>query len=192
MNRSCRWRQGRPIRRRATKRVVTSACPSPARSANENAVIIDGLNTTDLNTGVVATQLHQYFIKDIQVITGGYQGGIRPCDRRCDPIATKTGSNEFHGGVFGRGRRTKPRRTPSRAWAKHWARTKQPNQYDFGFELGAVSRTASGFTWALRRRFRDGHRPGCVRAYAVRCVQTGRTRPATPIQKSTIWRTALE
>lgn len=104
---------------------------------NENAVIIDGLNTTDLNTGVVATQLHQYFIKDIQVITGGYQAEYGRATGGVISIATKTGSNEFHGGVFG-------------SWAPYQAtpntvarlgealgtRTRQLHQYDFGFELG--------------------------------------------------------
>ena len=104
---------------------------------NENAVIIDGLNTTDLNTGVVATQLHQYFIKDIQVITGGYQAEYGRATGGVISIATKTGSNEYHGGVFG-------------AWAPFQAtpntvarlgealgtRTRQLHQYDFGFELG--------------------------------------------------------
>mgnify|MGYP002136597963 CR=1 FL=1 len=141
---------------------------------NENAVIIDGLNTTDLNTGVVATQLHQYFIKDIQVITGGYQAEYGRATGGVISIATKTGSNEFHGGVFG-------------AWAPYQAtpntvarlgealgtRTRQLHQYDFGFELGgpivkdriwfyagfAPTFTITGIDRVLRTRIKGARQP---------------------------------
>ena len=106
-------------------------------TGNENAVLVDGLNTTDLSTGVVATQLHQYFIKDLNVITGGYQAEYGRATGGVVSIVTKSGSNEFHGGVFG-------------SWSPYQAtpmtvarlgealafRSKQFQQYDFGFELG--------------------------------------------------------
>jgi hypothetical protein len=106
-------------------------------TGNENAVLVDGLNTTDLGTGVVATKLHQYFIKDLNVITGGYQAEYGRATGGVVSIVTKTGSNEFHGGVFG-------------SWSPYMAtpktvarlgealafRSRQFQQYDFGFELG--------------------------------------------------------
>ena len=40
---------------------------------NESTVLIDGLSTTDLAFGLVSTQLHQNFIQEVNVISGGYQ-----------------------------------------------------------------------------------------------------------------------
>lgn len=104
---------------------------------NENAVIIDGLNTTDLNTGVVATQLHQYFIKEVNVITGGYQAEYGRATGGIVSIVTKSGSNEFHGGVFGSWSPFQASaNTVARLGEALATRTRQLHQYDFGFELG--------------------------------------------------------
>ena len=106
-------------------------------TGNENAVIIDGLNTTDLNSGVLTTQLHQAFVKELTVITGGYQAEYGRATGGVVSIVTKSGTNEFHGSVFG-------------SWAPYQAsgqtvarlgealatRSRQLDQYDFGFELG--------------------------------------------------------
>ena len=106
-------------------------------TGNENAILIDGLNTTDLNSGVLATQLHQSFIKELTVITGGYQAEYGRATGGVVSIITKSGTNEFHGSVFG-------------SWAPYQAsgqtvarlgealatRSRQLDQYDFGFELG--------------------------------------------------------
>ena len=104
---------------------------------NENSIIIDGLNTTDLNTGVVATQLHQYFIKEVNVITGGYQAEYGRATGGIVSIITKSGSNEFHGGVFGSwAPYTATPNTVARLGEALATRTRQYSQYDFGFELG--------------------------------------------------------
>ena len=42
-------------------------------TGSENNYIIDGLNTSDPNKGLIGTELSQYFIQEINVITGGYQ-----------------------------------------------------------------------------------------------------------------------
>ena len=107
-------------------------------TGNENAVLIDGLNTTDLNTGVLATQLHQYFIKEMQVVVGGYQAEYGRATGGVVSILTNNGSNEFHGGVFGS-------IVPFQAEANTVARLGEAlatrtrptaQQYDFGFDLG--------------------------------------------------------
>lgn len=67
----------------------------------ENNFLIDGLNTSDPNTGVLSTQLHQSFIKEINVITSGYQAEYGRATGGIISIVTKGGSNEFHGSVFG-------------------------------------------------------------------------------------------
>ncbi|MFO0578231.1 MAG: TonB-dependent receptor [Polyangia bacterium] len=106
-------------------------------AGNENAVIIDGLNTTDVNTGMMATQLHQQFIKEVNVITGGYQAEYGRAGGAVVSIVTKSGSNEFHGSLF-------TSVLPFQAQARDIARlgeaiatrTRTQIQYDFGFELG--------------------------------------------------------
>ena len=69
-------------------------------TGNENNFIIDGLNTSDPNTGIIGTELHQYFIHEINVITGGYQAEFGRATGGVVSIVTKGGSNELHGSVF--------------------------------------------------------------------------------------------
>ena len=106
-------------------------------TGNENSVIVDGLNTTDLNSGVVATQVHQYFIKEINVITGGYQAEYGRATGGVISIVTKNGSNEFHGAVFGSVAPFQAQGlTVARLGEALATRTHQALQYDYGFELG--------------------------------------------------------
>jgi hypothetical protein len=106
-------------------------------TGNENALIIDGLNTTDLAYGLLSTQLNQYFIKEINVITGGYQAEYGRATGGVVSIVTNSGSNEFHGSVFGSWApyMTTPQ-TVARLGEALAARSRQYQQYDFGFELG--------------------------------------------------------
>lgn len=67
----------------------------------ENAYLIDGVNTTDPATGVTGTQLSQYFLKEINVLTGGYQAEYGRATGGVISMVTKSGSNELHGGVYG-------------------------------------------------------------------------------------------
>ena len=77
-----------------------SASRSSGSTGNENNFIIDGPNTSDPNTGIVGTELHQYFIKEVSVITGGYQARIRTPTGGVVSIVTKGGGDELHGSVF--------------------------------------------------------------------------------------------
>lgn len=106
-------------------------------TGNENNFLIDGLNTTDPNLGLLGTNLHQYFIKEINVITGGYQAEFGRATGGIVSILTKSGSNEFHGGVFGSWApfQLKPT-TLARLGEALGTRRRQSNEYDFGFELG--------------------------------------------------------
>ncbi|HNF95918.1 MAG TPA: TonB-dependent receptor [Pseudomonadota bacterium] len=69
-------------------------------TGNENNFIIDGLNTSDPNTGIIGTELHQYFIKEVNVITGGYQAEYGRATGGVVSIITKGGGDELHGSVF--------------------------------------------------------------------------------------------
>ncbi len=70
-------------------------------SSPENLFIVDGLSVNDPAYGVLGTPLTLDFVKEVNVISGGYlpeygrsMGGILN-------VVTKSGGNAFHGSVFG-------------------------------------------------------------------------------------------
>lgn len=70
-------------------------------SSPENLVLLDGLSVNDPALGVIGTNLPVDFIEAVDVVTGGslpehgrFSGGVLRA-------ITKSGSNEFHGSVFG-------------------------------------------------------------------------------------------
>jgi len=70
-------------------------------SSPENMYMIDGMTVNDPGFGYNGTPLSIDFIKETSIITGGYlpeygRGGGGILD-----VVTKSGSNEFHGSVFG-------------------------------------------------------------------------------------------
>jgi hypothetical protein len=69
-------------------------------SSPENGYLIDGTSVGNPSNGTIGTPLSSEFVKEVTVISGGYlpeygrtMGGVLNA-------VTKTGSNEFHGGVF--------------------------------------------------------------------------------------------
>ncbi len=108
-------------------------------TGNENNYIIDGLNTSDPSHGLIGTQLSQYFIKEVNIITGGYQAEYGRATGGIINLATNSGSNEFHGSVFGSYQ--PPSLTPSGIARLGEAlltrnRIDAGQVYDFGFEVG--------------------------------------------------------
>jgi hypothetical protein len=70
-------------------------------SSLENGYQVDGHNVSNPGFGMNGTSLSSEFLKEVNVISGGYlpeygrtMGGVLNA-------VTKTGSNQFHGGVFG-------------------------------------------------------------------------------------------
>jgi hypothetical protein len=66
----------------------------------ENGYLVDGLSVGNPGNGLIGTPLSVEFVKEVNVISGGYlpeygrtMGGVLNA-------ITKTGSNEFHGGAF--------------------------------------------------------------------------------------------
>jgi len=66
----------------------------------ENMYIIDGVNTTDVEDGLVGTNLTYEFIEEVQVKTGGYEAEYAGALGGVVNIITKSGSNELHGGLL--------------------------------------------------------------------------------------------
>ena len=67
----------------------------------ENTYVVEGLNTTDTGFGVLSSNLPNEFIQETEVITGGYNAEFGRATGAIVNVVTKSGSNEFHGSVFG-------------------------------------------------------------------------------------------
>ena len=105
----------------------------------ENSFVIDGLSVNDPAYGIVGTPLSVEFIQDVNVITGGYMPEFGRATGGVMNAVTKSGSNEFHGSVFGNwspgalsGTSLEVRSAASsiRSRAQAW------NVGDFGAEIG--------------------------------------------------------
>ena len=109
-------------------------------TGTENVFLIDGLNTSDPNSGLLATELHQNFIKEINVINGGYQAEYGRATGGIVSIVTKSGSNEFHGSVFGSIQPFQLQPTTVARLGESLGLRTRPDAltYDVGFELGGA------------------------------------------------------
>jgi outer membrane receptor protein involved in Fe transport len=67
----------------------------------ENQYVLDGMSVNNPAFGVIGTPLSMEFIKEVNVISGGYMPEYGRSTGGMLNVVTKTGSNEFHGGVFG-------------------------------------------------------------------------------------------
>ncbi|HEX9458241.1 MAG TPA: TonB-dependent receptor, partial [Thermoanaerobaculia bacterium] len=70
-------------------------------SGAENAFIIDGVNTTNMEYGFQGKELNFEFIDAFEVKTGGYEAEYGRATGGIINVITKSGSNEIHGDVFG-------------------------------------------------------------------------------------------
>ncbi len=70
-------------------------------SSPENQFVIDGLSVNDPAYGTLGTPLSVEFVQDVNVITGGYMPEYGRATGGVMNVVTKSGSNEFHGSVFG-------------------------------------------------------------------------------------------
>ena len=69
----------------------------------ENSYIIEGLNTTGVNTGTEGKTLNADFIQEVQVQTGGLNAEYGRLTGGNLNVITKSGGNTFHTDVFGFG-----------------------------------------------------------------------------------------
>jgi hypothetical protein len=66
-------------------------------SAAESSYIIDGVNTTSIDTGRPSTNINYDLIDKIEVKTGGYNAEFGGAQGAVVNVTTKTGSNDFQG-----------------------------------------------------------------------------------------------
>ena len=66
----------------------------------ENGYLVDGLSVGNPSNGTIGTPLSTEFVKEVNVISGGYMPEYGRTMGGVINAITKTGSNEFHGGAF--------------------------------------------------------------------------------------------
>jgi hypothetical protein len=69
-------------------------------SGTESSYIIDGMNTTNIESGVQGKQMNFDFIEEIQIKTGGYEAEYGRATGGVVNMLTKSGGNELSGSVF--------------------------------------------------------------------------------------------
>ncbi len=105
----------------------------------ENQFVVDGLSVNDPSVGIIGTPLSVEFVKEVNVITGGYMPEFGRSTGGVMNVVTKSGSNEFHGSVFGNmapGLLQTAAPEIQQAGSVISAKGTPWNQGDFGFELG--------------------------------------------------------
>jgi outer membrane receptor protein involved in Fe transport len=105
----------------------------------ENTYIVEGINTTDPGFGLLSTNLPNEFIQETEVITGGYNAEYGRSTGGVINIITKSGSNEFHGSVFGYwtpGALVADERVSPRAGTAIDREDNLANSFDLGAEIG--------------------------------------------------------
>jgi outer membrane receptor protein involved in Fe transport len=105
----------------------------------ENQFVVDGLSVNDPSVGTIGTPLSVEFVKEVNVITGGYMPEYGRSTGGVMNVVTKSGSNEFHGSVFGNvapGLLQTAGPEILQAGSVISAKGTPWNQGDFGFELG--------------------------------------------------------
>jgi hypothetical protein len=63
--------------------------------------LIDGVNTTQVIKGIQGKDINNEFIQEVEVKTSGYQAEYGRNTGGVINVITKSGGNEFHGGIFG-------------------------------------------------------------------------------------------
>ncbi len=105
----------------------------------ENQFVVDGLSVNDPAVGTIGTPLSVEFVKEVNIITGGYMPEYGRSTGGVMNVVTKSGSNEFHGSVFGNvapGFLQTAGLEIVQAGSTISAKGTPWNQGDFGFELG--------------------------------------------------------
>jgi outer membrane receptor protein involved in Fe transport len=105
----------------------------------ENTYIVEGINTTDTGFGVLSSNLPNEFMQETEVITGGYNAEFGRATGAIVNVVTKSGSNQFHGSVFGHLQPAALIASSKPILHEGTAIDRQVNQnyrYDLGAELG--------------------------------------------------------
>ena len=139
----------------------TSGLNMSGQRARANLVNVDGADATDNSTNGVRSTVSQEAVQEFQIITNGYAPEYGRASGGVVNIITRSGSNDFHGDVYGYLRNrdfqaVNPFSTvPDPAYTRVQAGTafggpikKDKTFYYFSYEVDAPARD-----WILQRRF---------------------------------------
>ena len=87
----------------------------------ENLFLIDGVNTNNVMKGFQGKDINNEFVEDVEVKTGGYQAEYGRNTGGVINVITKSGGNEFHGGIFGYYNDTGMRAEPQNGMAANYS-----------------------------------------------------------------------
>lgn len=105
----------------------------------ENHYLIDGISVNDPGFGVLGTPLSMSFIKEVNILTGGYLPEYGRATGGHFDVVTKSGSNQFHGSVFtgfSPGGLEGPRKPLILSGNAITTRSALASTFDFGADLG--------------------------------------------------------
>ena len=108
-------------------------------SSPESQYVVDGLSVNDPGVGTLGTPLSVEFVKEVNIITGGYMPEYGRSTGGVLNVLTKSGSNEFHGSVFANmapGALQTSGKEVLREGSVISAQGSAHNLGDFGFDLG--------------------------------------------------------
>ncbi|RKH14315.1 TonB-dependent receptor [Corallococcus sp. CA047B] len=108
-------------------------------SSPESQYVVDGLSVNDPGVGTLGTPLSVEFVKEVNIITGGYMPEYGRSTGGVLNVVTKSGSNEFHGSVFANmapGSLQTAGTVVRREGSVISAQGSAHNLGDFGFDLG--------------------------------------------------------
>jgi hypothetical protein len=100
----------------------------------ENKYFVDGAEVTDPFFGASGTNLPYNFIQEVELKSGGYDVSARSSLGGLINVVTKSGTNDFHGSVFGF--YTDNKLTKSEKLGLLSVRQGVFSNYDFGFGMG--------------------------------------------------------
>jgi hypothetical protein len=103
-------------------------------TGHENKYYVDGAEATDPYLGITGTNLPYNFVKDIEIKTGGYEAEYRSSLGGIVNVVSHSGTNEFHGQVFGFFVNNQLQGSPRLGVAE--PETGDFTQYDVGLSLG--------------------------------------------------------
>src|SRR5215813_362766 len=79
----------------------TSGLNFGGQRARSNAVNVDGMDAVDNGVNGIRSTLSQEGVQEFQIITNGYEAEFGRASGGVVNIITKSGTNDFHGSVFG-------------------------------------------------------------------------------------------
>ena len=109
-------------------------------TSSENLFLIDGVNTTNVIKGFQGKDINNEFIQEVEVKTGGYQAEYGRNTGGVINVITKSGGNEFHGGVFGYYNDTGMRADLKNGEAVNYATPDFSETGDAQFQNGALTK----------------------------------------------------